>query len=107
MEIEITDQNFAEYLAQNKPMMIDFSATWCGPCRRMAPIIEELAKKYDGQIIVGKVDVDDNPEITTQFGIQSIPTIIFFKEGKQLTDKSLTGSVPANVVETQIQSILG
>ena len=78
MEIEITDLNFAEYAALDKPMAIDFSAEWCGPCKRMAPIVEALAEKYDGKIIVGKVDVDESPELSARFGIRNIPTILFF-----------------------------
>lgn len=104
MEIVITDENYSEYASQNKPMMIDFSATWCGPCKKMAPIIEELGKKYDGRIIVGKVDVDDNPEITSQFGIRNIPTILFFKDG-QVVDKTV-GAVPANDVEVKMEKLL-
>lgn len=84
--------------------MIDFSATWCGPCKKMAPIIEELGKKYDGRIIVGKVDVDENPEITSQFGIRNIPTILFFKDG-QVVDKTV-GAIPANDVEAKMEKLL-
>ncbi|MFA6819863.1 MAG: thioredoxin [Bacteroidaceae bacterium] len=104
MEIVITDENYSEYASQNKPMMIDFSATWCGPCKKMAPIIEELGKKYDGRIIVGKVDVDENPEITSQFGIRNIPTILFFKDG-QVVDKTV-GAIPANDVEAKMEKLL-
>jgi len=104
MEIVITDQNYSEYASQKKPMMIDFSATWCGPCKKMAPIIEELGKKFDGQIIVGKVDVDDNPEITSQFGIRNIPTILFFKDG-QVVDKTV-GAIPATEVEARMEKLL-
>ncbi len=104
MEIEITDQNFAEYAAQGKPMMIDFSAEWCGPCKRMAPIVEELARKYDGQVIVGKVDVDECPELSAQFGIRNIPTILFIKNG-EVADKTV-GAIPAASVEEKLQAIL-
>ena len=104
MEIVITDQNYSEYASQKKPMMIDFSATWCGPCKKMAPIIEELGKKFDGQIIVGKVDVDDNPEITSQFGIRNIPTILFFKDG-QVVDKTV-GAIPATEVVARMEKLL-
>lgn len=104
MEIVITDKNYSEYASQNKPMMIDFSATWCGPCKKMAPIIEELGKKYDGRIIVGKVDVDENPEITSQFGIRNIPTILFFKDG-QVVDKAV-GAIPASDVEVRMEKLL-
>ena len=104
MEILITDENYSEYASQNKPMMIDFSATWCGPCKKMAPIVEELRKKYDGRIIVGKVDVDESPEITSQFGIRNIPTILFFKDGK-VVDKTV-GAIPAGEVEARMENLL-
>ena len=104
MDIEITDQNFGEHQALNKPMMIDFSAQWCGPCKRMAPIVEDLANKYDGQVIVGKVDVDDSVELSTQFGIRNIPTILFFKNG-EVVDK-VVGAIPASELESKLQSIL-
>lgn len=104
MEIEITDENFAEYEAQGKPMMIDFSATWCGPCKKMAPIVEALAEKYDGQVIVGKCDVDECAEITSKYGIRNIPTILFFKDG-QVVDKTV-GAIPAADVENRLMSLL-
>ena len=104
MDIEITDPNFGEYQALNKPMMIDFFAQWCGPCKRMAPIVEDLANKYDGQVIVGKVDVDDSVELSTQFGIRNIPTILFFKNG-EVVDK-VVGAIPASELESKLQSIL-
>ena len=104
MDIVITDQNFGEYQALNKPMMIDFFAQWCGPCKRMAPIVEDLANKYDGQVIVGKVDVDDSVELSTQFGIRNIPTILFFKNG-EVVDK-VVGAIPASELESKLQSIL-
>ena len=84
--------------------MIDFSAQWCGPCKRMAPIVEDLANKYDGQVIVGKVDVDDSVELSTQFGIRNIPTILFFKNG-EVVDK-VVGAIPASELESKLQSIL-
>jgi len=104
MEIEITDENFAEYEAQGKPMMIDFSAVWCGPCRKMAPIVEALAEKYGGQVIVGKCDIDDCPEITSKHGIRNIPTILFFKEGKVV--KRTVGAIPASEVENHLLALL-
>ncbi len=104
MEIEITDLNFAEYAALDKPMAIDFSAEWCGPCKRMAPIVEALAEKYDGKIIVGKVDVDESPELSARFGIRNIPTILFFKNG-EVVDKTV-GAIPAADVEAKMQALL-
>ena len=104
MEIEITDLNFAEYAALDKPMAIDFSAEWCGPCKRMAPIVEALAEKYDGKIIVGKVDVDESPELSARFVIRNIPTILFFKNG-EVVDKTV-GAIPAADVEAKMQALL-
>ncbi|MBQ8099487.1 MAG: thioredoxin [Bacteroidaceae bacterium] len=104
MEIEFTDQNFAEYVAQDKPILVDFYAVWCGPCKKMAPTVEALAEKYEGQAIIGKLDVDDNPEVTARFGIRNIPTLLFIKNG-QVVDKSV-GAIPASEVETKLQALL-
>ncbi len=79
----LTDSNFKkEVLESDLPVMVDFWATWCGPCRMIAPIVEELAKEFNAKIKVGKVDVDESPNISGQFGIMSIPTLMFFKKGK-------------------------
>ena len=84
--MEITTTNFQEIVSGGKPVVIDFWATWCGPCRRVAPIIEELATEYEGRAVVGKVDVEDQDELVAQFGIRNIPTVVFIKDG-QLVDK--------------------
>ena len=86
MEIELTAENFnEEVLESDLPVLVDFWATWCGPCRMMAPIVSEIAKEYDGKVSVGKVNVDDEPELASAFGIESIPTLMVFKNG-ELTD---------------------
>ena len=74
--IEITDSNYEEIISSGKPVIIDFWAEWCGPCRIIAPVVEEMANDYDGKVVVGKVDVDNNPSITAKFGVRSIPTAV-------------------------------
>lgn len=81
---EITDANFEETLASGKPVVVDFWAQWCGPCKMMLPIVEELAEEYADKLIVGKCDVDENDDITSEFGIMSIPTMLFFKNGQMV-----------------------
>jgi len=105
MATQITDANFAE-LVQNseKPVMIDFWAEWCGPCRMVGPIVDEIAHDYEGKAVVGKVNVDENPEISTRFGIRNIPTIIFLKGG-EIMDKSV-GIVPKNVLTEKMDALL-
>ena len=104
MEVTITKENFAELKAGSLPLVVDFWATWCGPCRMVAPIIEELAAKYDGQIVVGKCDVEDNEDLAAEFGIRNIPTILFFKNG-EVVDK-LIGAQSKQKFEEKFEALL-
>ena len=103
MAIQITDANFEEVvLKSDKPVLVDFWAEWCGPCRMVGPIVEEISKEYDGKAVVGKVDVDNNPNISMQFGIRNIPTLLVFKGGK-VVDKQV-GAVPKNVLTQKLDA---
>ncbi len=105
MAITITDANFDEIvLKSDKPVLIDFWAEWCGPCRMVGPIVEEIAKEFDGKAIVGKVDVDSNPNISMNYGIRNIPTLLFFKGG-QIVDKQV-GAVPKSVLANKLTAQL-
>ena len=105
MAVEITDSNFEEtVLKSDQVAMLDFWAEWCGPCKVIAPIVEELAKEYDGKAIIGKVDVDNNSEVAMKYGIRNIPTVLFIKNG-EVVDKQV-GAVPKNHLEKKIQQHL-
>lgn len=104
MEVQITKDNFETLKNGNLPFVVDFWATWCGPCRMIAPIIEELAREYDGKIVVGKCDVEENDEIAAEFGIRNIPTILYFKGG-QMVDKTV-GVLSKAKLEEKFQSLL-
>ena len=105
MAVEFTDSNFqTEVLSSEKLTVIDFWAEWCGPCRAIGPVIEELSKEYSGKVNVGKVNVDHNPQLSINYGITSIPAILFIKGGK-VVDKQI-GAVPKSVLDKKIQSHL-
>ena len=88
MALEITSQNYKELIESGKPLVIDFWAEWCGPCRMVSPIIDELAQEFDGQVVIGKCDVDNNDEVSAEFRVRNIPTILFFNFG-QVVDKQV------------------
>ena len=98
MEVQITSENFESLKAGNLPLVVDFWATWCGPCRMLAPVIEELAKEYEGKLIVGKCDVEENEDLAAEFGIRNIPTVLFFKNG-DVVDKLIGAQPKAKLVE--------
>ncbi|MCB0833878.1 MAG: thioredoxin [Bacteroidetes bacterium] len=103
--IVLTDDSFdAEVLKSDKPVMVDFWATWCAPCRMIAPVVEEMAKEYDGKAKICKIDVDANPAVASKFGIMSIPSILFFKNG-ELVDK-IVGAVPKSQLISKLQSAI-
>ena len=105
MALEITDSNFEELVVKSdKPVLIDFWAEWCGPCRTVAPIVNDIAVEYEGKAVVGKVDVDNNPEITNKYGIRNIPTILFIKNG-EVVDKQV-GAVPKNAITSKLDALL-
>jgi len=104
MALEITDSNVESVLANEKPVIIDFWAPWCGPCRTIAPIVDELATTYEGKAIIGKCDVDENTDLPAKYGIRSIPTLLFFKNG-ELVDKQL-GATTKDILDKKIQALL-
>ena len=103
--VQLTDSNFEELVIKSdKPVLVDFWAEWCGPCKMIGPFVEEIAKEYEGKAVVGKVDVDSNPAVAAQFGIRSIPTLLFFKGG-QIVDKQV-GAVPKSVLAQKLDAQL-
>ena len=104
MEVKITTDNFEGLKNSELPLVVDFWATWCGPCRMIAPIVEELAKEYDGKINVGKCDVEECDDIAAEFGIRNIPTILFFKGG-EIVDK-MVGAASKSKIEEKFKALL-
>lgn len=105
MALEITDANFEELVIKSdKPVVVDFWAEWCGPCRMIGPAIEEMSGEYEGTAVVGKVNVDMNPGVSAQFGVRNIPTVLFIKNG-EVADKSV-GAVPKAQLTSKLDAIL-
>lgn len=103
--MEINDSNYDELVAQGKPMVLDFWATWCGPCRKVGPTIQELADEYEGQAIIGKVNIEeDADDLVAEFGIRNVPTILFIKNG-EVVDK-VVGAAPKSALEEKLKAIL-
>ena len=104
MALELTDSNFDEIvLKSDKPVIVDFWAEWCGPCRMVGPIVKEIGEDFKDKAIVGKLDVDNNPEVTTRFGIRNIPTLLFFKNG-DVVDKQV-GAVPKSAIVSKLEAL--
>ncbi|MBA80294.1 MULTISPECIES: thioredoxin [unclassified Leeuwenhoekiella] len=105
MALEITDANFEEAVLQSdKPVLVDFWAAWCGPCRMVGPVIEEISKEYDGKAVVGKLDVDANQEFAAKYGVRNIPTVLMFKDGEVVGRQ--VGVAPKNVYTEAIDGLL-
>jgi thioredoxin 1 len=103
---EFTDGNFQqEVLESSEPVLVDFWAVWCGPCRHIAPIVQELSGEYQGKAKIGKLDVDENPEVSMQYGIRSIPTLLIFKEGKVV--EQIVGAVPKQHIVNALNRHVG
>jgi len=102
--IELTDSNFEEIIKSEKPVLVDFWAEWCGPCRMVGPLVEELAGEYEGKAVIGKLNVDENPGVSAKFGIRSIPTLLVFKGG-EIVDKQI-GAVPKGVLAQKLEAQL-
>ena len=104
MALQITDANFEELLGTGKPMVLDFWAEWCGPCRMVSPIIDELAQEYEGRVTIGKMNVDENDEVVGRFGIRNIPTVIFFKNGEMVDE--IVGATSKDKFKEKVENLL-
>lgn len=106
MAYTFTDENVREAIASGKPIVIDFWATWCGPCMRLAPVIDELAEEYADRVVIGKYNVDEQTELGSEYRIMSIPTLLFFKNGEMIRDLRMTGGQAKANIEANIEKLI-
>ncbi|MDR0733834.1 MAG: thioredoxin [Dysgonamonadaceae bacterium] len=104
MAQQITSDNFRELVKSDKPLVVDFWAEWCGPCRMIGPIVEDLAQEYDGRAVVGKINVDEEEELTSEFEVRTVPTVLFFKNG-EVVDRHV-GAASKSLLEDKLKKIL-
>jgi len=102
--VEISDATFGEFVAQNDVVIVDCWAPWCGPCKRIAPILDEVAKEYSGKLAIGKLNTDENPQTPMKFGVMSIPTLLVFKQGRLVNQ--IVGAVPKKDILAKVEPIL-
>lgn len=107
MAFQFTDENVKELINSGKPVMIDFWATWCGPCKKLGPTIDELATEYDGKVVIGKYNIDEEGDLATEYRIMSIPTLMFFRDGKPVGDLRLVGFQSKEKIAANLEALLG
>lgn len=105
MEITVTDNNYQEVLSSELPIVLDFWATWCGPCRQIGPYIAELAEEYAGSVVVGKCNIEEATDLTSDYGIMSVPTVVFIKNGERIEDLDLVGSMSKADIKENIEKL--
>lgn len=106
MALNFTDASVSELIESGKPVMVDFWATWCGPCNRLIPVIEELAKEYEDRVVIGKYNVDEETELASANRIMSIPTLLFFKNGQQVKELRMAGAQPIDAIRSNLEKLL-
>ena len=105
MEITVTDNNYQEVLSSELPIVLDFWPTWCGPCRQIGPYIAELAEEYAGRVVVGKCNIEEATDLTSDYGIMSVPTVVFIKNGERIEDLDLVGSMSKADIKENIEKL--
>lgn len=107
MAFQFIDENVKELINSGKPVMIDFWATWCGPCKKLGPTIDELAAEYEGKVVIGKYNIDEEGDLATEYRIMSIPTLMFFRDGKPVGDLRLVGFQSKEKIAANLDALLG